>query len=127
MPPQFAPNGHYGQPPRPPLTHEYQQTQTIKNQVNLRKKTLRLQPVAESSTEFRLQFNFDASTPCRVSSFLLATEDPRQSCRIIAAAPEPRPPAYYAKGVSGVQANVLHSVPAVCCQPAAAVQRISPV
>eukprot|EP00878_Enallax_costatus_P002146 GHUV01002314.1.p1 GENE.GHUV01002314.1~~GHUV01002314.1.p1 ORF type:complete len:365 (+),score=80.41 GHUV01002314.1:265-1359(+) len=99
MPPMYAPNGHYGQPPRPPLTHEYQQTQTIKNQVNLRKKTLRLQPVAGSNTEFQLEFSFDASTPCRVSTFLLATEDPRQSCRIIAAASEPRPPAFYAKGM----------------------------
>lgn len=37
-PPQVAQMpGHYGQPPRPPTpTHEYRQTQTIKNQVNLR-------------------------------------------------------------------------------------------
>lgn len=34
--PSHAP-GFYGQPPRPPApTHQYQQTQTIKNQVNLR-------------------------------------------------------------------------------------------
>eukprot|EP00775_Hariotina_reticulata_P014623 gene14623-14759_t len=99
-PPQFSPlPGHYGQPARGPPTHEYQQTQTIKNQVNLKKKTLRLQPINNSSTEFLLQFAFDASAPCRVTTFLLATEDPRQSCKIIATTPQPRPSAYYANGM----------------------------
>lgn len=36
---------------------------------------------------------------CRVTTFLLATEDPKQGCRIVAAAPDMRPAAYYAKGV----------------------------
>lgn len=82
------------------MTHEYQQTQTIRNQVNLKKKSLRLQPLQGSTTEFLLEFNFDASTPCRVSTFLLATEDPSQSCRIIAAAPASRSPALYPKGMN---------------------------
>jgi hypothetical protein len=95
--------GQYGQRPAP--THEYHQTQTIKNQVNLKKKTLRLEPLQDSSsnsssTEFALRFAFDASAPCRVTTFLLATEDPKQACKIVAAAPGVRPAAYYPKGVS---------------------------
>jgi hypothetical protein len=96
--------GQYGQRPAP--THEYHQTQTIKNQVNLKKKTLRLEPLQDSSsnssssTEFALRFAFDASAPCRVTTFLLATEDPRQGCKIVAAAPGVRQAAYYPKGVS---------------------------
>jgi E3 ubiquitin-protein ligase MGRN1 len=111
--PQWVMHGggaqRYGQPrpPPPPPVHEYQQTQTIKNQVNLRKPTLRLSPVgsndssadARDATEFALSFGFDASSPCRISTFLLATEDPRQGCRVIAAAPQLRPPAYYGRGV----------------------------
>ncbi|WIA39222.1 hypothetical protein OEZ86_005346 [Tetradesmus obliquus] len=91
--------GQYGQRPAP--THEYHQTQTIKNQVNLKKKTLRLEPLQDSSsnTEFALRFAFDASAPCRVTTFLLATEDPRQGCKIVAAAPGVRPAAYYPKGM----------------------------
>ncbi|KAF6252455.1 zinc finger, C3HC4 type-domain-containing protein [Scenedesmus sp. NREL 46B-D3] len=103
---QFSPAvpGQYGQ--RPASTHEYHQTQTIKNQVNLKKKTLRLEPLQDSSsssssssTEFALRFAFDASAPCRVTTFLLATEDPKQGCRIVAAAPGVRPAAYYPKGM----------------------------
>eukprot|EP00879_Flechtneria_rotunda_P027176 GHRR01029053.1.p1 GENE.GHRR01029053.1~~GHRR01029053.1.p1 ORF type:complete len:156 (-),score=38.99 GHRR01029053.1:1725-2123(-) len=111
--------GHYGQlPPHIPVIHEYQQLQVIRNQVNLKKTTLRLAPVEGSSTELELQFSFDASAPCRVSTFLLATEDPRQSCRIIAAAPEPRPPAYYQKGVSLQDSLQVHSSSAgTCLQP----------
>jgi hypothetical protein len=106
---QVAPTvpGQYGQRPAP--THEYHQTQTIKNQVNLKKKTLRLEPLQDSgsnnsssSKEFALRFAFDASAPCRVTTFLLATEDPKQACKITAAAPGVRPAAYYAKGVSAV-------------------------
>uniref|UniRef100_A0A383VHQ5 RING-type E3 ubiquitin transferase n=1 Tax=Tetradesmus obliquus TaxID=3088 RepID=A0A383VHQ5_TETOB len=96
--------GQYGQRPAP--THEYHQTQTIKNQVNLKKKTLRLEPLQDSSsnssssnTKFALRFAFDASAPCRVTTFLLATEDPRQGCKIVAAAPGVRPAAYYPKGM----------------------------
>jgi hypothetical protein len=98
---QVAPTvpGQYGQRPAP--THEYHQTQTIKNQVNLKKKTLRLEPLQDSSgKEFALRFAFDASAPCRVTTFLLATEDPKQGCRITAAAPGVRPAVYYPKGVS---------------------------
>lgn len=37
---------------------------------------------------------------CRVSTFMLATEDPTQSLRIVAATSDLRTPAYYDKGVS---------------------------
>jgi hypothetical protein len=110
---QVAPTvpGQYGQRPAP--THEYHQTQTIKNQVNLKKKTLRLEPLQDSvisnssssSKEFALRFAFDASAPCRVTTFLLATEDPKQGCKITAAAPGVRPAAYYPKGVSGARCD----------------------
>jgi hypothetical protein len=59
---------HYGQAPvRPMATHEYQQTQTIKNQVNVKKQTLRLEPVPGQPNLLSIQFAFDASAPCRCS------------------------------------------------------------
>ncbi|KAI8469170.1 MAG: zinc finger, C3HC4 type-domain-containing protein [Monoraphidium minutum] len=97
--PPVAPPGR-GPVPRPVAAQEYQQTSTIKNQVNLKKPSLKVVPLEGRPHEFRLEFAFDASAPCRVTTFLLATEEPAQGCRLRSAvlgAP-PRTPAAYPKG-----------------------------
>lgn len=53
---------------------EMQQTYTVKNHVNLKKGSLKLVPLAESSTRFDLIFTFDATKPCRVSVYTVALE-----------------------------------------------------
>jgi hypothetical protein len=44
---------------------EYQQTATVKNQVNLKKASLQLVPLEGRAHEFGLKFTFDATAPCR--------------------------------------------------------------
>jgi hypothetical protein len=79
-------------PPPPPPTHEYHQTATIKNQVNLKKATLRLERVGggneggsnnNAPLPLALRFAFDASAPCRVTTFLHVAEEPRAGCRLV--------------------------------------------
>lgn len=100
--PPAAPDGAFGQPPRPQVeTQTYHQTATVKNQVNLKKSSLKVEPIAGRPHDFSLAFTFDATAPCRVTSFLLATESPADGCRLVSAvlgAP-PRTPAYYDKGM----------------------------
>lgn len=84
-------------PPRPVPTHEYTQTATVKNQVNLKKPTLALAPLPGRARDLALGFTFDATAPCRVTTFLLATEHPKDGCRLetaVLSAP-PRTPVYY--------------------------------
>lgn len=62
---QQQPQPHY--PPPPPRavpTQEYQQTATIRNQVNLKKHTLRLEATADPQV-LAITFVFDASASCR--------------------------------------------------------------
>lgn len=62
---QQPPQPHY--PPPPPRavpTQEYQQTATIRNQVNLKKHTLRLEATADPQV-LAITFTFDASASCR--------------------------------------------------------------
>ncbi|GBF91408.1 hypothetical protein Rsub_04148 [Raphidocelis subcapitata] len=91
----------YGQPPRPAVAaQEYTQTATVKNQVNLKKWTLKVTPLPGRPHEFGLSFSFDATAPCRVTTYLLATEDPKDGCRLVSAvlgAPV-RTPVVYEKG-----------------------------
>jgi len=51
---------------------QMQKTYTIKNDVNLKKGTLKLVP--ESEGRYHIEFDFDASTPCRATVFFVATE-----------------------------------------------------
>ncbi|KAI8464107.1 MAG: hypothetical protein J3K34DRAFT_127513 [Monoraphidium minutum] len=95
----------FGQPARPAAaaaaTHEYHQTSTVKNQVNLKKASLKLAPVEGRPHDFGLQFTFDATAACRVTTFLLATEEPANACRLRSAvlgAP-PRAPVFYPRGM----------------------------
>jgi len=52
---------------------QMQKTYTIKNDVNLKKATLKLVPDS-SAGKFHIQFDFDASTDCRVMVYFVATE-----------------------------------------------------
>lgn len=59
------PQQHYPQtPPRAVPTQEYQQTATIRNQVNLKKHTLRLEATADPNV-LAITFTCDASASCR--------------------------------------------------------------
>ena len=51
-----------------------QKTVTIRNDVNLKKNSMRLTRVSEASAKFRLEFVFDASTECTVSVHFAALE-----------------------------------------------------
>jgi len=64
------------------------------------KKTLKLEPHPEDPNQLLLSFAFSATAACRVSTFVLATEDPGQSLRIVGATSDLRTPAYYDKGVN---------------------------
>ncbi|KAE9332010.1 hypothetical protein PR003_g14730 [Phytophthora rubi] len=53
---------------------ELQQTCTVKNHVNLKKASLKLQQSPTEPHHYALEFQFDATKPCRISVFLVATE-----------------------------------------------------
>ncbi|KAG2442753.1 hypothetical protein HXX76_002834 [Chlamydomonas incerta] len=96
---QPYPQQPFGQPPRPPVqTQECQTTATIRNQVNLKKQTLTLEATAQQGV-FNITFSFDASAPCRVTTFVCAHEDVRKACKITS--PFPAAPAVsYPKGLN---------------------------
>ncbi|ETK87784.1 hypothetical protein F441_07972 [Phytophthora nicotianae CJ01A1] len=53
---------------------ELQQTCTVKNHVNLKKASLKLQRSLTEPQQYALEFQFDATKPCRISVYLVATE-----------------------------------------------------
>jgi len=53
---------------------ELQQTCTVKNHVNLKKASLKLQRSPTESQQYALEFQFDATKPCRISVFMVAAE-----------------------------------------------------
>ncbi|KAF5838659.1 hypothetical protein DUNSADRAFT_2423 [Dunaliella salina] len=79
-------------------TQAYQRTATIRNQVNLRKQSLRLEPVNGSKELLSISFTFDASSACRVTTFVHAREDSHQNCKISVQG-SPAPPVYFSKGL----------------------------
>ncbi|EFJ51991.1 hypothetical protein VOLCADRAFT_103191 [Volvox carteri f. nagariensis] len=94
--PAFAPH-QYGQPPRPVPTQECQ-TATIRNQVNLKKQTLALEATSQPGI-YAITFQFDASAPCRVTTFVCAHEDSRRACKITSPLP-PAPAVSYPQGLN---------------------------
>lgn len=105
---------HGGFPPPPPQMPHYAgvmsnprfppqetvQTQTIRNKVNLRKQTVRVDPVSGREGVYSLTFNFDAASPCRASVFVHVAEDPERSCALRPIQPRASwPPRYYNKGM----------------------------
>jgi hypothetical protein len=57
-----------------PPTPQLQLTETIRNDVNLKKQTLRLVKVPDETDKYCLEFIFDAATECTVSIWYLAEE-----------------------------------------------------
>ena len=53
---------------------QMRKTQTIRNDVNLKKTTLRLVQDEAVASSYHLEFSFDASTPCGITVFYAATE-----------------------------------------------------
>ncbi|POM73030.1 RING zinc finger-like protein [Phytophthora palmivora] len=53
---------------------ELQQTCTVKNHVNLKKTSLKLQQSPAEPLQYALEFSFDATKPCRISVYLVAAE-----------------------------------------------------
>ena len=52
-----------------------QKTVTIRNEVNLKKPTLRLVPHASDPSKLQLEFSFDASASCHISVYYAASEN----------------------------------------------------
>mmetsp|Transcript_10970 Transcript_10970/g.26391 ORF Transcript_10970/g.26391 Transcript_10970/m.26391 type:complete len:316 (+) Transcript_10970:129-1076(+) len=66
----FFPNGQRHVPPTPQL----QLTETIRNDVNLKKQTLRLNKSTTHPHTYTLEFTFDAAADCTLSIWYLAEE-----------------------------------------------------
>ncbi|KAJ4911567.1 putative E3 ubiquitin-protein ligase LUL1 [Raphanus sativus] len=62
------------QQPQPPYI-EYEKPATIRNDVNLRKETLRLEPDPENPGQLLVSFSFDATVPGRITVVFFAEED----------------------------------------------------
>eukprot|EP00887_Chlorella_sp_A99_P003476 scaffold7.g3476.t1 len=78
---------------------ELTQTATIRNAVNLKKPTLEVRPRASDPSKLSICFTFDASTPCRATTFVLAAEDPGAGCKLTPAKQAPAPAVTYDKGL----------------------------
>lgn len=89
----------FGQPPRAPLpAPQLEQTQTVKNQVNLKKNTLKAIVSPSDPSRVCVQFALDASAACRATVFYNAVEDTSTSCRIYTVYPI-GDPVLYDKGM----------------------------
>lgn len=92
-----------GQGPRsavhPAQQTELQQTKTIRNQVNLKKPTLRVVPRPGEEHLLTPTFKFDASAACSVTVFIMAKEDGDKGCRLTTAAQKPATRVMYEKGL----------------------------
>lgn len=90
----------------PPPTQQLTQTATIRNAVNLKKASLAVKPLTSSLAEdesthekLGIYFTFDASAPCVVSTFVLATEDSARRNKLTTAYQTPGPAVHYPKGL----------------------------
>ncbi len=63
-----------------------------------------MSPLPGQPNKLAISFTFDASQPCAVTTFVMATEEPARGCRLAPSKQEPAPPVLYEKGVSGVGA-----------------------
>lgn len=82
-----------------PISKQLTKTATIRNNVNLKKSTLHLTPVPGDPDRLQISFTFDSSAPCRVTTFVTATEEPSQRSRITSATTPWAPPVCYEKGL----------------------------
>ncbi|KAA6426504.1 MAG: hypothetical protein FRX49_03614 [Trebouxia sp. A1-2] len=97
VPPQMPQAAQAPQQPQ-----ELTQTATIRNAVNLKKNTLKLVPLSDSPGKFSIHFVFDASTPCRLTCFVVGQEEPAEGCRINGMKYPPALPGFYGKGLGHI-------------------------
>ncbi|KAL1223118.1 putative E3 ubiquitin-protein ligase LUL1 [Cardamine amara subsp. amara] len=74
----------------PPLFIEHQKAVTIRNDVNLKKKTLRLEPDPENPNRFLVSFTFDAAVSGRITVIFFAKEG--KECNLTATKEDTLPP-----------------------------------
>jgi len=84
---QYAPQqqqapAQYPQQPRPPAPAEKKKTKTIRNDVNLKKHTLKLVQDESDPSVYYPTFTFDCGSPCSVTVFFMATESPSEKLRL---------------------------------------------
>lgn len=66
---------------------QMQKTYTIKNDVNLKKNSLKLVADPASPSSYILEFDFDASTDCKITVYFAATELENEHAKSVAALP----------------------------------------
>ncbi|BDA47512.1 probable E3 ubiquitin-protein ligase LUL1 [Coccomyxa sp. Obi] len=107
-PPQFRPPMPPMHPPPHPAVHQVapmapaqELTATIRNAVNLKKPTLSLQPIDGDPRRLAVHFEFDASEPCAVTTYVVATEDPSKEggCKLTQSKQAVSQPVIYEKGL----------------------------
>ncbi|XP_019084399.1 PREDICTED: probable E3 ubiquitin-protein ligase LUL1 [Camelina sativa] len=79
-----------GSPMMPPPYVEYQKAVTVRNEVNLKKETLSLEPDPENPIRLLVSFTFDASMPGRITIIFFAKEE--EECNLIATKEDTLPP-----------------------------------
>lgn len=99
-------NTHPSHPPFnvPPVQPEQtQKTSTIRNDVNLKKKTLEVHEDPTKPNHLALSFSFDAAAPCSISVFFNAAEHVHESCRLTQLSGAPSGPrVHFEKGLGQV-------------------------
>mmetsp|Transcript_2891 Transcript_2891/g.9805 ORF Transcript_2891/g.9805 Transcript_2891/m.9805 type:complete len:234 (+) Transcript_2891:120-821(+) len=105
---QFPPPPqHYPQQMPPAPAPETQRTQTIRNDVNLKKGTLQLVQSPTDPDLYYATFLFDAAKPCSVSVFFGVTEESSEKCMLRAGKVPFGPRLFYSKsGKDGVRARL---------------------
>lgn len=81
---------------------ELQHTKTIRNQVNLKKNTLRVVPRNGEEHLLTPTFKFDASAPCSVTVFFMAKEDSEKGCKLTTQTQNPGGRVLYDKGLGHI-------------------------
>lgn len=72
-----------------PTGEQTTRTTTIRNHVNLKKNTLAVTPVGPG--KLKVTFTFDANVECSCSVFLVASENPKEGCRLTPHGDRPPP------------------------------------
>ncbi|CAN8259913.1 unnamed protein product [Cochlearia groenlandica] len=86
---RYAYGGHMMAPPPPPYV-EHQKAVTIRNDVNLKKETLKLESDPDNPGRFLVSFTFDATVSGRISVIFFAKES--EECNLTATKEDILPP-----------------------------------
>mmetsp|Transcript_6833 Transcript_6833/g.19270 ORF Transcript_6833/g.19270 Transcript_6833/m.19270 type:complete len:359 (+) Transcript_6833:168-1244(+) len=90
---------NFHQPQLGPSGGALQPTSTIRNAVNLKKDSIKLVPRDGDPNILEIQFKFDSSQPCSVTTFFLATEKPSKKCELLEMKQPPGKRIKYSKGL----------------------------